>query len=240
MKLLLKTLLASVIALGICNISYSQTTSNKAPGISPSVHDFNAISVGGPINVFVTMGNEESLRIEASEENVKNMIVEVKNNTLVLKLKNSSYMWKHSEGKINAYVTAKQLRGLTVGGSGSLKVEGTVKADNVDLTVSGSGNMNLTAEASSLESTVSGSGSIRISGTADKSDITVSGSGSFNGNDLKSNKTSVVVSGSGEARIHTEQALEAVISGSGSVNYSGSPTNIDTKTSGSGRVKKVD
>ncbi|POY38523.1 DUF2807 domain-containing protein [Solitalea longa] len=235
MKFLTKTLLTLALVFGIWSTSFAQN-----PGISPSVHDFNGISVGGPINVIVTMGNEEALKIEASEENLKNLIAEVKNNTLVLKLKNSNYTWKRNEDNITAYVTAKQLNNLSVGGSGTLKIEGTLKTNDADITVSGSGSIQVTIETSSLESTVSGSGNIKISGTADKSDIKVSGSGEFKGQDLKTNNTSAVISGSGHANVHTDGKLDAVISGSGSVNYSGAATNIDTRTSGSGRVKKVD
>ncbi|UKJ08658.1 head GIN domain-containing protein [Solitalea lacus] len=236
MKQLKNFTLALLLGVGITNIAFSQ----DAPGISPSVRDFNSIALGGPFNVVVKMGNEESVRVEATSEDVKDIIVEVKDHTLRLKLKNSYQTWKKNYQKINIFVTAKQLKNITVGGSGSLKVENEIKSDDIELTVSGSGSIQISVNTSSIESTVSGSGSIQIAGTSDQSDITVSGSGTFKGQQLKTSKASVVISGSGSASIHTDEELNATISGSGSVIYSGSPTNVNTHTSGSGKVRKAE
>lgn len=47
----------------------------------------------------------------------------------------------------------------------------------------------------------------------------------------------IVVSGQGNARIHTNQSLNATISGMGSCTYSGAPPQIQRQISGMGHIK---
>ena len=206
---------------------------------TPAVKDFDGISLGGPFNAVVKLGNEESVKIDASAEDLQLIVTEVKDNTLTIKWKNSSKMWKSPSQKITIYITAKKLNGLTVSGSGSMKVEDQISAEDMDIVVSGSGNLSTSLNAKKLDCKISGSGSMKISGSAGEAVVYISGSGNFKGDELKTKSSTVRVSGSGEVRIQADEALDAAITGSGNVIYSGSASKVSTKTSGSGKIKKV-
>jgi hypothetical protein len=147
---------------------------------------------------------------------------------------------------------------LNVSGSGSLKIE--VDASGImNVGVSGSGNVDLNGKcrdyASNVsgsgkivsavtignraEFTVSGSGRIVASGSANRVRTSVSGSGRVQAGSLVTNSCDVRISGSGDVEIEVRDELEANITGSGSVNYKGSPGKINSHTSGSGRVRKI-
>lgn len=146
---------------------------------------------------------------------------------------------------------------LNVSGSGSLQAE--IDAAEVDADVSGSGNITITGKCKSFESHVSGSGKVKLDvTTVTKADFSVSGSGrieasgvsasmkaSISGSgrvlaaNLKTDRCEVRISGSGDVEINVQKELDARISGSGSVRYSGNPSQVNSHSSGSGSVKKM-
>ncbi len=84
---------------------------------------------------------------------------------------------------------------------------------------------------------ISGSGEVSAEGADDDLDVTISGSGRFRGDNLKSKRASVDISGSGNAVVASRDTLDATISGSGSVEYVGDPQ-VRQNISGSGSVRK--
>lgn len=147
---------------------------------------------------------------------------------------------------------------LAVSGSGSMEIE--VNASGyMEANVSGSGDIRVKVSCRSLESKVSGSGKVMIagtisergdmnvsgsgriiaSGTAKEIRTTISGSGEVQAADLEVEKCEVRISGSGDVEINVKQALDATISGSGSVSYRGNPSSVNSHSSGSGKVRKM-
>jgi len=147
---------------------------------------------------------------------------------------------------------------LNVSGSGSMQID--VDASGaMETNVSGSGNIDVKATCKSLEGKVSGSGKVAFAGTvAERADVNVSGSGkilakgtareiktTISGSgevlaaDLEVEKCEVRISGSGDVEINVKSELDATISGSGSVSYKGNPSQVNSHSSGSGKVRKM-
>lgn len=147
---------------------------------------------------------------------------------------------------------------LAVSGSGSMEIE-VNSSGYMEANVSGSGDIRVKGSCRSLESKVSGSGKVMIagtisergdmnvsgsgriiaSGTAKEIRTTISGSGEVQAADLEVEKCEVRISGSGDVEINVKQALDATISGSGSVSYRGNPSSVNSHSSGSGKVRKM-
>lgn len=147
---------------------------------------------------------------------------------------------------------------LAVSGSGSMEIE-VNSSGYMEANVSGSGDIRVKGSCRSLESKVSGSGKVMIagtisergdmnvsgsgriiaSGTAKEIRTTISGSGEVQAADLEVEKCEVRISGSGDVEINVKQALDATISGSGSVSYRGNPSSVNSHSSGSGKVRKL-
>jgi hypothetical protein len=49
----------------------------------------------------------------------------------------------------------------------------------------------------------------------------------------------ISISGSGSCRINVTKEIDASVSGSGNITYSGNPDRINHQSSGSGRIKKI-
>lgn len=201
------------------------------------VSGFIGISSSGSYDVFVKFDGKESLRLEGDANEISNIETVVEHGILKIRnKKNLQFGWREGK-KVTVYVSAKSLNNVAVSGSGNLKVDGLVKADNLEARVSGSGNMDLNVSTGSLRSIVSGSGSLNIWGTARNANVVVSGSGNFKGKDLRTQTAAVKVSGSGNVKIYADSSIDAALSGSGSINYAGNATVTQAK-SGSGSISK--
>jgi len=231
-KLRMHVLLVLTAIFGLQSVAYSQE--------NRTVADFTGIASGGNFNVYVSLGNTESLRLEGNQDLFKDIETEVVKGVLKIQYtsKKRYWDWNSSDKKrVNIYITAKTLTNVSVGGSGDLKVEGTIKVPDFKASVSGSGNMVVDAESVNLQASVSGSGNLNLSGTAQNTELVVSGSGNLSASNFKAKTASVTVSGSGNVNVAVEKSLKAVLSGSGNIKYSGDPEVTKTQ-SGSGRISK--
>ncbi|MEE1945869.1 head GIN domain-containing protein [Pedobacter sp. KR3-3] len=204
------------------------------------VKDYNGVAAGGPIDVIIQLGDSEGVRFEGDADAIAALIVEVKNNVLTIRPENSWNNWsrKYDNRKVTAYVRAKNLKSLTMSGSGKMSVNGTIKGASLSSVLSGSGSISASAQVNKFSGVISGSGSLNFTGSADDASIVVSGSGSFSRKGFSVGSLSTTISGSGNVSVNAEKEINAVISGSGSVNYSGDPS-VQKRVSGSGRVRKI-
>lgn len=204
------------------------------------VKDYNGVAAGGPIDVVIQLGDSEGIRFEGDADAIASLVVEVKNNTLTIRPEISWTSWskKYENKKITAYVRAKSLKNLAMGGSGKMTVNGTITGSSLNVALSGSGSITAKATVNTFSGVVSGSGSLNFTGSADDASIVISGSGSFAKKEFSVGSLSTTISGSGSINVTASKEINAVISGSGTVNYSGDAT-VHQRTSGSGKVRKI-
>lgn len=122
------------------------------------------------------------------------------------------------------------------GGSGDISL--SLEADSVKLSVNGSGDMNIAVKAQTLDAVGYGSGDFTLSGTAQKLRASISGSGELAATRLDVQDADVNVTGSGDAYVNVSGNLTGSVSGSGDIEYSGNPANVNVSDTGSGRVRR--
>lgn len=202
------------------------------------VSGFSGITISGRHNVYITMGNTESLRLEGDAAAINEIETKVEDG--VLKIRNKKQMntrsWNNT-GKVNIYIQAKSLNSLVLSGSGNVEVNGKVKSASLNNTISGSGSIAVNMDVENYNAVISGSGEVSAKGYAKNARITIAGSGDFDGRNLKTSNANAKVSGSGDISIIADKQLDAVVSGSGDIRYSGNATVNSTK-SGSGNISR--
>ena len=119
--------------------------------------------------------------------------------------------------------------------SGSGNINASIRANLVDILISGSGDMWLDAESQIVYSKISGSGTINLSGSTKNGDFKISGSGNINSYEFVQDELNSEISGSGNMYVNVIDYLKVKISGSGSVYYIGTPS-LDVNITGSGSV----
>ncbi len=246
-----------------------------------NVSAFTKVSFRMPGKLYLKQGSTNSVELEGDPEVLSKIEATVDGGKLVIGLKdeNKWFSWRDwDDDKITAYVSIREVEGVYVSGSGDLiaqskltggnmelKVSGSgnltaeIEAGDVDANVSGSGDLNLKGKMRNLESDISGSGKISFdgyinglaevgisgsgrfmaSGSANEIKSTISGSGKVLAGDLVVDKCDVRISGSGDVEINVKTSLDANISGSGTITYKGNPSQVNSHSSGSGRIRKM-
>jgi hypothetical protein len=200
-----------------------------------NVGNFTELGLAIDADVVLTQGKECSVAIDAEPDMLKLIITEVKDGKL--KIKYDKWTVPRHE-KITVYVTMVDVKGLALSGSGNIVADGTLNTTDLDLAISGSGNIKLgELTASNLEAAISGSGDMVLAGPSPAStmEISISGSGGVNAESLEVKSMEVAISGSGSCVVKVTGSLEASIAGSGNVTCTGNPQ-VDAHVSGSGRV----
>ncbi len=241
-----RMILAATIAVFTLSGLHVKAQSNPAndqrfKGEERSVADFTGVYSGGYFNVFITIGEKESLRIEADAATLKDIETKVEKGILKIQLNSKKRYWDWNTSdrkKVNIFISAKVLTNVSASGSGNMKVEGTIKAPDFRVSLSGSGNLDLNVESVNLAAVVSGSGNMRLGGNSQNAQLMLSGSGNLAAVDFKAKNAEVSVSGSGNVNLKVEKKLKAITSGSGNIRYDGDPE-IEETRSGSGKILKM-
>ena len=84
---------------------------------------------------------------------------------------------------------------------------------------------------------ITGSGDVDLEGKAERLEAEISGSGEVSAYKLTAKTARLRVSGSGDIRATVTQSVRARVSGSGKIKISGNPAERDTDVSGSGKIK---
>ena len=180
-----------------------------------TVSGFDEIVVLGSGNVVVDVNGTESLEIEAEDNIIEFLTTEVVNGRLELGVERGKLLSPSRD--ITFTITAAQLTGVTISGSGNIAATGI--------------------DADTFEVSISGSGDIRPAGTSSHLMVEISGSGRFDGTDLQATTGEVAVSGSGNVVVNVTGELTVRVSGSGDVEYMGNPT-LNSSVSGSGEISQ--
>jgi len=200
------------------------------------VGTFSSISMGISGDIYISQGTAPKLTVEAEDEIIGLIVTEVKNDELKIRFSQNRV---RSKMPIRIWVTAVEIDGLYLSGSGNMITETGIKTKEIELKLSGSGNINVKdLSCDEVDAAISGSGNIDVAGTADEMTIAISGSGNCNADELQTKETDVKISGSGDCKVNASKEVSVAVSGSGSVFYAGNPI-IDASISGSGRIKKL-
>jgi hypothetical protein len=181
--------------------------------------NYDKVSVSGSFDVQLVRGEEGEITLKGEENLLEHIEVYVKNNVLILKVKDNINLSSSWNKTITIEVPVIEITGVKLSGSGDISTQTTLKATDFNAAVSGSGDISLAIEATNLYVQISGSGDINLSGSADDLTVKVSGSGDVNAYDVAAQDATVTVSGSADVTLTVKGTLNAKVSGSGDIQY---------------------
>lgn len=251
-------ILVLALATLACQVAIPRSVqgSGNASSEVRQVSDFNTIALEGMGDVFITVGETESLTIQADDNLLPLLTSKVQNGTLKLGIVSGANI--HPVGPITFNVTVKELNSITLAGSGNFYVD-PFETDRMTVTIAGSGDINLKGlalndfkatiagsgnvyvdeiTAENVDSTISGSGDIRLVGEAPTQKLGIYGSGDYLAGDLQTKVSDITIAGSGNVTVWSTDQLTIVINGSGDINYYGKPS-VDKSGAGSGDLKSL-
>jgi len=180
-----------------------------------SLPEFKGIELTGIGDVYVRQDAVQSIRIEADDNIIDRLLLDVHDGNLNIGIKKGSY----SHTTIRIYISVKSLELLELTGAGSFAAVGPLDGSTLTCRIIGAGDMTLTGRTTNQV-------------------IVLEGAGSVHGFDLESAQCSVMLSGTGSAEVNVTQRLEATISGVGSIIYAGNPQEVIPHVSGVGSIHR--
>ena len=201
-----------------------------------SVGQFTGIKVGGAFEVVLSQTGKHRLVVEAEEDLLEKVRTEVKGDVLHIDME-WDWSWKGNDDII-IYIDFKDLESLEISGAADVRADTPIKANDLDIRVSGAGDMDLEVDANTMDVTVSGAADLRVSGSTDRQKVRLSGAGDYEAQHLKSNYTYAKASGAGTIVVYASEEIEAYASGAGSVKYYGDPDREKSNASGAGSISK--
>jgi hypothetical protein len=227
-----KILIVAVLTIFAVQASHAQTAYTEKRQVS----GFSEVSFAVSGEALITLGKDYRVELEGDRDYISEIITEVVGDELRIKREK---WFDTGNKKVVVRITMPAIDGISVSGSGSVKVNDPLRGDGLDVAISGSGKAFIRDVAlGEVECAISGSGSLNVAGngTIKKLEISISGSGDYQGEETGVGVLDARISGSGSCDCYVTEMLKASISGSGSVLYSGNPK-IDAAVSGSGKVR---
>ena len=152
------------------------------------------------------------------------------------------------ERRLKVIASSPSLNQVDIKGSANVYLKGTIKGNDLNLNIAGSGDIeaenlqyaNIFAlvkgsgdidlknvKATTVMSEVNGSGDINMKGSAQKATLIVNGSGDISAEKLAATNVVATVAGSGDIVCYASRQLDARVSGSGDIEYKGSPSVVN-------------
>jgi hypothetical protein len=211
--------LTLVVAISLGCVRWDNKDQIQGSGVARTeqrdVEKFEELSLMGGMDAVVTIGDQQSVTIEADDNVLPIIETKVEDGKLIV-VPTENY---RAKTPVKLTITVRQLKGVAINGSGDVDVNG----------LNG---------ASSFAVAINGSGDVTAKGTADAVSVAVRGSGDVKLQDLQAKNGKVAVAGSGDVTVNATDKLDVSVAGSGDVKYMGSPK-ITKSIAGSGSVRKV-
>jgi hypothetical protein len=202
------------------------------------VKPFNYITIAGVFNIILQQGTKESVKVE-TDENIQSLVlVSVYNDTLKVKMKDSTSIGKMN--KLDVNITLVDIKKLSTMGVGQLKCSGTLHLKELDLNCQGVGATMLNLEAEKLNVKSGIVGILTLSGIVNETSIDHNGVGVIKAFDLRTDRLTLHTSGVGNAEVFAANEISIDASGIGSVEYKGGAAKQHIKADNIGKVICVD
>jgi len=225
-----------------CTLSWGDCVDGKGD-LTKKELDLNGFSEVGlqlPANVYITQGKGYKVEVEA-QENIHDVLhVNVSGKKLKVETQKGKCIGKAKT--VSVWITTPTLDAIAVAGSGDVEVKSSLESDNLDLSIAGSGDIQLgNVTAKSIDVSIAGSGDVAFTGkgAANNFSLSISGSGDYAAQSIVCADAKVSIAGSGSAKVYATDNLDVSISGSGDVEYAGE-AKLKTSIGGSGEVNHRD
>lgn len=198
---------------------------------------FKGIKVLQGIDVYLRKGDKEEARVEIGPDSkltLDDVLTDVSGTNLRVHL--ASGNWKRVNVKV--FVTYVSLEKISAGSAGNVFAEGTIKSENLSISASSAGSVEVAIDANQVMADASSAGRIELEGKAKFLEVEASSAGDVDAYSLESEKVNAQASSAGSVKVAVSKEIEAHASSAGDVRYRGNPSRTNTGSSSGGSVKK--
>jgi hypothetical protein len=209
-------LVLAAITLAVVLDEPTTTTATRGSGVTVSetreLPPFAAVDLAGVNNVTIGVGGDQRVVVRGGDDVIPLVTTEVESGTLVIAQSESF----DTATNLGVEIVVPALESVLLSGSGTVTVDG----HDLDL----------------LALDLSGAGMLRGSGNAQRVDVELGGSGNVQLEALAAEEATVTLAGAGNVHVQVSERLDARVSGTGSVFYSGDPKTVTKEITGTGVI----
>jgi hypothetical protein len=204
--------------------------------LNPSVSGFTALKVSTGVQVFLTQGDSQSLRIEAKGFDKKDIIAEVDGGELKLGIRLQGWLGndradRNNNRYVKAYLTTRQLNEITVASGAQLTGETPFETDKIELAAKSGSQLTMALKATDVNLSAGAGSTATLSGSAKTVSASASGGATIDAKSLTANTCQAEATSGATVRVYAENELFMKASTGGSVNHSGPGRVVSRKTS---------
>ncbi len=219
-----------LIIIAVCFSFAGQAQNTETRNIGP----FSGVKVAEGVDVYLKKGDKESVKVEVTGTSADNVLTEVSGSYLKIHMRDGSY--KHVDAKV--YVTYVKIEKLSASSAGSIFSDGVLKSDNVEITASSAGSVELSIDANRVEVSSASAAEVELTGKCKSALFDAASAGEIDAYNLTAESVEVEAASAGSVKVNVTKSLEAKASTGGSVRYRGNPDRNNTSSTTGGSVKK--
>lgn len=213
------------------------------------IRDFSSIKVVGSTDIEYRQsnGSKTEVSIYGSDNLVDLVEVSAVNGVLQVGMKKGVRI-NGGERRLKVIASSPALNEVDITGSADVYLKGTLKGADLNLNVTGSGDIEaenlqytnlsafvqgsgdidvIKAQTMTVRAIVSGSGDVTLKGSTRSANLTVNGSGDISAENLTGPMVRATVAGSGDITCYASKQLDATVNGSGDIEYKGNPSVVN-------------
>lgn len=200
-----------------------------------NIASFDEIESLGDFDVYITLADSTSIRVEAEENLLEYIETDVNNYKLVIEEKNGYSLDNNDPMRI--YLTTPNLDEAVLAGSGLIQCD-SLSGEFFQAVLLGSGKIDFSKVfVDNVEARITGSGDIELEGEGKVTDYEIEGGGDIRAIDFIHEDSESRIIGDGNIYVHATDHLRARIVGSGNIYYEANP-DVDDTVTGTGDVRR--
>lgn len=199
-----------------------------------NVDNFNSIHASTSVTVSLVKANTPSIEFTMKKGSAEDLITEVKNGRLYVKIKSKMKNWGSSaEASVTVYYT--NLNEISASAGCSIASDDVIKSNTMEVNVSSGSTAMLEIETNMIDVDVSSGSTLKLKGKANKGHFDSSSGSTLNAYHFITDDAVVEASSGSSMSIHVDDTMEASAGSGASISYTGDvkKKNIDAGWSGS-------
>jgi hypothetical protein len=201
------------------------------------VHSFQSIKVGNAVDVRLSKGDREVVRVEAEGLPIDHVVTNSSGGTLNIELDHFKFRTKV---KVTVYVTYVVLHRIEAKMAADVLAEQPIKTESLELEANTASSMELAVDADNVVVEAETASNVILSGITRQLKVITETSSNVDASQLKARKVTADASTASGIRLSVSEELTAEANTAGTIRYRGNPSRSNTSSNTAGNIKRID
>lgn len=229
--------LKAIFLIAMIAISVPVLAGNSDKTENRNLSGFSAIDVSTGIDLYISMGSSEAVKVVADDDIIEDLKTEVENGTLRIYMKrNNWFNWGGNKTR-KVYVTVTKLEEIDASSGSDVESENTLDGEKLDISASSGSDIELDVHYKNLSLDTSSGSDAELRGKVKYLKLSASSGSDIDAAELESQYCKARASSGSDISLTVTDELEADASSGADIVYHGNPQMRDIDESSGGDVR---